>query len=253
MQIAKLKTRQISLIIILTLICSAAYADWRELLKIFDDESVGEVVQGATGLTNDEIIAGLKEALSKGTRGAVRFLGKHDGFLGNPDVRIPMPENLQKVEHSLRSLGQDKYADRFIESMNRAAESAVPKAKTIFVHAIKAMTIDDAKNILHGEDDAATQYFRRTSSNKLYDSFFPIVKEATDSVGVTSSYKSLIDQLGPVSSLVDTSKLDLDAYVTNKALEGLFLIVAREEKKIRDDPVARTTELLKKVFARKGE
>ncbi len=111
------------------------------------------------------------------------------------------------------------------------------------------MTITDAKNILDGEDDAATRYFRSSSEDRLRDRFLPVVKQATDSVGVTASYKALVDQLGPLSGLVDTERLDLDTYVTNKALDGLFVVVAQEEKKIREDPLARTTELLKKVFA----
>lgn len=245
-----IKLTRIILLVMVINVSTNAYAGWKDILNIFKKEdgktATTEIV---SSITNEEIIAGLKEALGKGTKTAVNFLGKTDGFLANPDVRIPMPSSLQKIERSLRLIGQDKYANAFIETMNRAAEQAVPVAIDVFSDAIREMTIIDAKNILTGSDDAATRYFEKTSSVRLKQNFLPIVKSATDKVGLTSSYKNLIGKLGPLTGFMDTSSLDLDNYVANKALDGLFLIVAREEKKIRENPVERTTDLLKKVFS----
>ena len=244
-------TNNTSLILCLCLLCGPAQADWRDFLKSItggaEDKPVAETL---AGLSNADVVAGLKEALSKGTGAAVQLLGKEDGFLGNPKVKIPMPESLQSVEKGLRKMGQDKYADRFVETMNRAAEQAVPEAMSIFSASIKAMTFNDAMDILKGPDDAATQYFRRTSEGSLRERFQPIVEKSTDSVGVTASYKELVGKLGFMSSFVDTDKLDLDGYVTDKALDGLFTMIAVEEKKIRENPAERTTEILKKVFGK---
>ena len=166
-----------------------------------------------------------------------------------PPTRIPMPDSLKTIEDGLRKVGQDKYADEFVLTMNRAAEQAVPEGAEIFGSAIRSMSIEDAKGILNGPDDAATKYFRRTSGDKLVNRFLPIVERSTDRVGVTSNYKEMVGKLGFASRFVDTESLDVDHYVTNKAVDGLFLMVAREEKLIRENPAARTTELLKKVFS----
>jgi hypothetical protein len=196
------------------------------------------------------MVEGLRDALSQGVKTAVKTLGQEDGFLANDLVKIPIPESLESVESTLRKLGQDEVADKFIAALNHAAEKAMPSAVSIFGEAISSMSINDAKDILEGPDDAATQYFRGRSDDDLRASFAPLVKEATDKVGVTATYKDLIKKLGPMASLLDTEKLDIDSYVTEKALDGLFLMIAEEEKKIREDPVARTTDLLKKVFAK---
>ncbi|MEE8233079.1 MAG: DUF4197 domain-containing protein [Gammaproteobacteria bacterium] len=227
---------------------SSAYAGWGDLLDYFSDDS--EIIQGASSvLTDSEVIDGLKEALSKGTTSAIARLGKEDGFFANRKVKIPMPDSLKTVEDGLRKIGQDRYADEFVLTMNRAAEQAVPEAAEIFGSAIRSMSIQDARGILNGPDDAATKYFRRTSGEKLVNRFLPIVGNATDRVGVTSNYKEMVDKLGFMSRFVDTESLDVDRYVTNKAIDGLFLMLAREEKLIRENPAARTTELLKKVFS----
>ena len=227
---------------------SNAYAGWSDLLDYFSDNP--EITKSASSvLTNSEVVDGLKEALSKGTTSAIASLGKPDGFFANKKVKIPMPDSLQTVEDGLRKLGQDKYADEFVLTMNRAAEQAVPEAAEIFGNAIRSMSIEDAKGILNGPDDAATKYFRRTSGEKLVNRFLPIVEKSTDRVGVTSNYKEMIDKLGFASKFIDTESLDIDRYVTNKAVDGLFLMVAREEKLIRENPAARTTDLLKKVFS----
>jgi hypothetical protein len=199
------------------------------------------------GLDAQTIAAGLKEALQQGTTQGVNALGRVDGYLGNGQVRIPVPEELREVEKFLRKIGADHYADDFIVSLNRAAEAAAPHAKVIFVDVIRNMTIRDAVGILKGPDDAATQYFRRNSETRLAASFRPIVASSTNKVGVTSHYKKFVKQAERLG-LAGSKDLDLDNYVTNKALDGLYLMIAAEEKRIRQDPVARTTELLRKVF-----
>ena len=206
-------------------------------------------------LSQDQVVQGLKEALGKGVQQAVNRLGQDGGFLTNASVKIPMPEKLHTVEKTLRVLKQDKLADDFVVTMNHAAEKAVPEAAGVFGDAIKGMSIADAKTILAGTNNAATQYFRRTTETNLYVKFLPIVKQATDQTGVTSAYKQLMAKAGGANSfgsfgrsLVGGESLDVDAYVTNKALDGLFKMVADEEKLIRQNPAARTTALLQQVF-----
>jgi hypothetical protein len=160
-----------------------------------------------------------------------------------------MPESLQQVERSLRAVGQDALADDFVTSMNRAAEKAVPATTTILGDTIKSMSLEDAKGILNGPDDAATQYFRQQNEVQLTSAILPIVQDTTAQAGVTSAYKKMTGSLGFLSQFSDQSNLDLDSYVAKKTLDGLFLKLAQEEKLIRQDPVARSTELLKKVFA----
>lgn len=199
-------------------------------------------------LSQTEIANGLKEALSKGVNQAVANLGKEGGFLNNAAVKIPMPPQLHQVESALRAVGQSKLADEFVATMNHAAEQAVPVAAHVFAGAITSLTAADAKSILTGPDDAATQYFRKTSETQLHEQFLPIVKDATAKTGVTAAYKKLLAQAGPVTAFLGQDAGDLDGYVTKKSLDGLFKMVAAEEKTIRENPVARTTDLLKKVF-----
>lgn len=205
--------------------------------------------QGTTNVSDSDISRGLKEALTKGVSTAFKVLGKDDGFLANDRVRIPLPNSLQKLEKGLRMAGQGRAVDDFVASMNHAAEKAVPIAIDVFVDAIKKMTFDDARNILmSGKDDSATQFFRRTSEEKLRLKFRPIVEEWTAKTGVTQSYKSMIGKAGFAAQFLGKDATDLDGYVTQKALDGLFLIVADEEKKIRKDPIGQTSALLRKVF-----
>lgn len=205
-------------------------------------------VTAAAPLSDDEVIRGLKEALSKGTQQAIATLGKEGGFLNNLEVKIPLPEELKKVEKLLRSLGQDKYADQFVATLNHAAEKAVPEAASLFGDAIAQMSMQDAQAILKGPEDAATQYFRKTSEARLKERFLPIVQAATDQAGVTSAYKALLQKAGPTVHLLGLGNTDLDSYVDDKAVDGLFRMVAAEEKRIRQDPLARSTDVLKKVF-----
>lgn len=228
----------------LSLPCHSA---WNDFVEFFKEQT--PAVLNKSNLSKADVVSGLKEALVKGSQSAVSTLGKENGFFAHPTLRIPMPEKLQTVEAALRKLKQDKIADEFVLSMNRAAENAVPKAMSIFSSAIKTMSIEDAYGILQGPDNAATEYLKKSSGSQLHQQFLPIVKQATNNVGVTENYKALIDNLGMMSKLIDVESLDLDKYVTDKAVSGLFNLVANEEKLIRADPTARTTDLLKKVFS----
>jgi hypothetical protein len=200
------------------------------------------------GLTENEIVDGLKEALEIGTSKAVTLVSEKNGYLKNPKIKIPLPKNVRKAEKILRSIGFGSKVDEFELSMNRAAERAAPKAKSIFWDAIKKMSFSDARQILKGPDDAATQYFRQKTSSQLQDEFKPIVNQAMSEVGVTQVYKSL-DRKIKALPFTKSYSFDLDEYVTDKALDGLFTMLAAEEQKIRQDPTARVTDLLKRVFA----
>ena len=218
---------------------------------LLDQLGLKKATGSVAGLSNDQMISGLKEALAKGVQHAVTNLGKSDGFLKDAQVKIPLPGSLKKVEKTLRTLGQEQLADEFITTMNRAAEQAGPEAAGVLGDAVKQMTLADAKAILTSTNTAATDYFRRTSTTNLYTRFLPIVKEATEKVGVTSAYKRMTDKAGLGgfgTSLLGKESLDIDDYVTRKALDGLFLKIAEQEKLIRENPAARTTELLQKVF-----
>ncbi len=199
------------------------------------------------GISNQDAVAGLKAALEKGTQAAVASLGRADGFLGNPKVKIPLPESLARAESLMRRVGMDKYADELIVTMNRAAEAAVPEARQIFIDSVRKMSVQDAKGILTGGDTAATEYFRRTTRDPLHGRFLPIVKKATAKVGLAQKYNQYAGQ-GAQLGLIGKEQANLDEYVTQKALDGLYVMVAEEEKKIRQDPVAAGTNIIKKVF-----
>jgi hypothetical protein len=202
-----------------------------------------------TDLDDKTIISGLKEALSVGTKNAVVDISNLDGYFRNEMIKILMPEKLKAASELLSQVGFQKEVDEFILSMNRAAEKAAPKATAFFIDAIKEMTFDDAKMILKGGDTAATDFFKRKTYDKLYDAFKPDVSSTMDSVGVTRSYKKMIGKYESLPFL-ESKSLDLDHYVTSKALDGLFYMIGEEEKKIRTNPAARVTELLKKVFGK---
>jgi hypothetical protein len=220
-------------------------------------------------LSQEQMVQGLKEALGKGVQQAVSSLGQTNGFLNNVNVRIPMPDKLQSAEKALRSIKQEKLADDLVLTMNRAAEQAVPAALDVFSDVLKQMSISDAKNVLTGSTNAATEFFRRTTETNLYGKFLPVVKKATQSNRVMESYKSLIAKaqggsgglgvfgqssgtfgtlLNKGTEYLGNNAIDLDDYVTHKALDGLFKMIAEEEKKIRDNPAARSTQLLQTVF-----
>jgi hypothetical protein len=202
-----------------------------------------------TSLSNTDISRGLKDALTQGVRNAVSDLGRQNGFLDNARVRIPLPSNLQRTEKALRAVGQGRRVDEFVAAMNHAAEEAVPVAVDVFMDSIKQMSFNDARNILFSrQDDAATQFFRRTSEDRLRDEFRPIVERFTEQVGVTQKYKQMMGQYGFLGRVVGQDASDIDGYVTEKALDGLFMLVADEERRIRRDPVGRTTAILRTVF-----
>jgi hypothetical protein len=205
-----------------------------------------------SGLSNKDAVAGLKEALNKGSVAAVAALGRPDGFLGNTRVRIPLPQRLQQLEGMMRGLGMGKYADELVTTMNRAAESAVVEAKPLLVNAVKNMSVGDAKAILGGGEDAATQYFRRSTSAQLTQKFLPIVAKATQKVKLADKYNEFAGK-GARFGLVDAKDANLNDYVTRKALDGLFLMIADEERNIRRDPVGAASGIISKVFGAIGK
>jgi hypothetical protein len=202
---------------------------------------------GIDNLSKMDASAGVREALTKGADFAVSSLGAKDGFLGNKAVRIPLPDSLKKAEKMMRTFGMADQADELVNTMNRAAETAVAEAKPILMDAIKKMSIEDAKAILTGGDDSVTQYFRRSSAQPLTAKFSPIVKEATRKVQLAETYNNFAGKAAGVG-LIDKKDADLDAYVTTKAMDGLFKIIAEQEKNLRSNPLGAGSDLLKKVF-----
>lgn len=198
-------------------------------------------------ITNREAINALKGALDRGARAAVAQLGREDGFLGDARVKIPLPESLRRAEKNMRRFGMGKYADELIVTLNRAAEAAVPEAKQLFIDALRQMSVQDAKGILTGGETAGTEYFRRATADALAKRFLPIVQRATARVGLAQKYNQYARH-GVRVGLVDADDASLDDYVTRKALDGLFLVVAEEERKIRKDPVGTASSLIRKVF-----
>jgi hypothetical protein len=198
-------------------------------------------------MSNQDASGGLKEALTQGAGKAVSLLGRADGFLKNPKVKIPLPESMQRVEGLMRGLGMGKQADELIQAMNRAAEAAVPEAKNLLVDAVKQMSVEDAKGILAGGDDSATQYFRRKTGEPLTERFRPIVKQAIGKVQLAAKYEKFAGK-GAKFGLVKEEDTHLENYVTRKALDGLFLMIAEEEKAIRTNPLGAAGSLAQKVF-----
>jgi len=236
-----------------------AYAGWGDFLgDLLKDGKAEPQPSPSTskGITNalstKDMNGAILDALSVGVKRAIALLGKQGGYLNDAQVRIPMPDNLQKLESVLRRFGQDKYADRFIQTMNSAAEQAVPQTTQIFLDTIKGMSLSDAKKLLNGSDDAATSYFRTKNSPQLEKVISPIVSKTMDDVGVTKAYKKLVSKADFLGDYVDKDSLDIDAFVTQRTMDGLFLKLAEEEAKIRNNPVARSTDLLRKVFSQFG-
>jgi hypothetical protein len=207
---------------------------------------------GLADLSNQDAVSGLKAALTQSSAMAVSKLGIPGGFLGNPRVRIPLPGSLNKAAGLMRSLGMGKYADELETTMNRAAEAAVPEGKAVLVDAVKKMTVQDAKAILTGGNDSATQYFKSTTSAALTAKFLPIVKNATSKVGLAQQYNTFAEQ-GAKLHLLSDKQASLEGYVTQKTLDGLFLMMAEEEKAIRQNPLGQTSKLVKKVFGAIGK
>jgi hypothetical protein len=240
------KTFLSMLLIFAVLVCGAHAGPLDDLLK-------GLQLPGGAGGKEPDLnttVSGLKEALSIGTENAVKSVSKLDGYFANQLIKILMPEKIQKVADVLSKVGFQKQVDDFVMSMNRAAERAAPQATQLFVKAIKQMTFDDARKILKGGDTAATDFFKGKTSGDLYTAFKPIISGSMDKVGVTRSYKEMMGKYEALP-FMDKQSVDLDHYVTNKALDGLFAMVGQEEKKIRQDPAARVTDLLRSVFGKK--
>ncbi|MDX2033907.1 MAG: DUF4197 domain-containing protein [Blastocatellia bacterium] len=201
------------------------------------------------GLSENRIIAGLKEALEVGTGNAVNLTGRLDGYFANAAIKILLPRQFDKVARGLRAVGQGRYVDEFELSMNRAAEKAAPQARRIFVDALKQMTFDDARRILTGGDTAATEYFQEKTADRIATAFRPIVEKSMDEVGATRQYKDLIGRFQNIP-FAKSQSLDIDEYVVGKALDGLFYMVGEEEKKIRKNPAARVSSILQEVFGK---
>ena len=198
-------------------------------------------------LSNKDAVDGLKAALDKGTQVAVQRLGTENGFFGNDKLKIPLPESLKRVESALRLVGMGRQADELVLRMNRAAEAAVPEAKALFVNAVKQMSVQDAKGILSGGNDAATQYFKRTTSGPLEQRFLPVVKKAMERVKLAEIYDQYAGKAAQLG-LIKKEDVKLESYVTRKGLDGLFTVVAEEEAKIRANPVQETSKIIQKVF-----
>ncbi len=213
------------------------------LLQIAD--SASSIPVGAP--TKDEISRGIREALIVGTQNTVEKTSQLNGFYNNPLIRIPFPPEAQKAEQTVRSLGLDKQVDQFVKTLNRGAEEASKKATPIFISAIKQMTLRDVYDIWQGENNAATRYLRNTTERRLKREFRPVIKEALDKVELTRYWNPVVSTYNKIP-LVDKVNPNLDEYVLTETLDGLFLVIAQEEAKIREDPVARVSEILRKVF-----
>lgn len=236
------------LLLSLSLLPTAVQANWwNDLLK-----SLGSEGAVPASLNADEVAKGLREALAKGTRVAVKDLGRADGFWSQPRFRVPLPKPVEKARKLLKQVGATDEIDQFHLALNRAAEQAVPVAAKVFGDAARQISIDDAMQILQGPDDAATQYFRRQTGESLSAQFRPLVEKATADNLLAQSYRDLVAASGPLASMLGDAA-DLDGYVTGQALEAVFARVAEEEAKIRRDPAARSSELLQRVFGQRDE
>ncbi|HSG92249.1 MAG TPA: DUF4197 domain-containing protein [Methylotenera sp.] len=246
-----MKTASLPLLFIL-LFSPVAQADWGKMFEDFKNAGKSMLGQenNTAGLDNDTMINGLREALEIGSRRAISTVGQQGGYLNNPEIRIPLPPRLQQASDLMKQFGMGQMAEDFETSINRAAENAAPQATELMINAIKAMTIEDARNILQGENDAATRYFEDKTRPQLATLFSPVVDDSLNQVGATRYYNQLDEQMQAVPMLGQNLNMDLTGYVTDQALNGLFVMLAQEELKIRDDPAARSTELLQKVFAK---
>jgi hypothetical protein len=229
----------------LMLIASNTFAQLDKILN-----SAKKVLDPSKPLTTAEVTNGLKEALVNGVSKGTDLTSKLDGYYKNPEIKIPFPQDVKMVETKLRALGMGKEVDKFVVTLNRGAEEAAKEAKPIFIAAIKQMTIDDAFAILKGQPDAATQYLKKTTTAQLKEKFKPIVQASLDKVQATKYYGDLVNNYNRIPFITKVNP-NLNDYATDMAIQGLFTMIAKEEKSIRQDPAARTTDLLKKVFGSK--
>ena len=209
--------------------------------------SASALALSLSDLSQKDASGGLKDALTQGAQVAVKQLGTPGGFSSNPDVRIELPGNLGKVAKKMKQFGMGAQVEQLETSMNQAAEAAVPQAQALLVDAVKKMTVDDAKGILAGGNDSATQYLSKTSREQIRAKFLPIVKQATDQVGLAQQYNSFAGQAATLGVL-DAKNANVEGYVTEQALNGLFEMIAKQEETIRQNPAAAATGLAKKVF-----
>lgn len=219
-----------------------------DTLQDIANTTLGNGSSGGAGLSNSQIVSGLKQALVQGASNGVNVLSVKDGFFKNAAVKVLFPPEAQKVEKTLRDVGAGQIVDVAIEKINRAAENAASGAKDIFINAITQMTVNDAMNILMGADNACTNYLRKTTSSALFTSFNPVIQRSLNQVGASDAWGTVMTNYNRIP-FVEKINPDLDDYVTNKAMDGVFLMIEKEEKLIRKDPVKRVTDLLKKVFA----
>jgi len=247
--------KQLSILVIclfltMTAIAASAATNWlqkgTDTLKSLNTGGEETSALGAN-LPNSDVIAGLKEALTVGSEHVVQQLGQTDGFYADPQIRIPLPEKLATVKSALDKVGMGSFADDLELKLNRAAEAASPKARELFLNAISQMTFEDARGILNGPEDAATQYFRKTMSPDLAQAMTPVVDDSLSQVGAVQSYDRMMGKYADLPFVPDV-KADLTDHVVNKGMDGIFHYMAVEEAAIRKDPIKRTTDLLKKVF-----
>ena len=239
-------------IIAICLIASSSLLAEDKSKNLLDKVTGAKTTSSASSLSEGDASAGIKESLAKGVSASIKRLGTSDGFLKDQVVRIAVPKSMKKMADAASKLGAGKYVEEFEVSMNRAAEKAVPAAADIFAQAIRQMTVQDALSIVRGNADAGTQYFRRVTEEQLRGSFLPIVSKATSETGVTDKYKTLSKKSGGLDKLMGGGKsMDLDAYVTDKAMDGLFYYIADQEKAIRKNPLATGSALLGRVFGGK--
>ena len=220
----------------------------RYLLAWFGFMLIGNAAgAGIADVSNTDAASGLRQALTDGSGAAVAKLGVENGYFGNPQVKIPLPPSLKRIESGLRVLGMRKQADELVLTMNRAAEAAAPEAKALLIDSVKKITVQDAKQILTGGNTAATEYFRRTTQTQLSERFLPIVKKATDRVGLAQQYNSVVGQAASLG-LVKEDQATNERYVTQKALDGLYFMIGEQEKAFRQNPLGASSDIVKKVF-----
>ena len=235
----------IRVISIATFVFLTASSAWAQFDRLLEGLGLGQ----QSGLSEVKVGSGLKEALKVGTENTVNLTGRTDGFFRNQAIKILMPKTLRKLEKPLRMVGYGDQVDELVLSMNRAAERAAPFAKEIFWNAIAEMTFEDARKILAGSDTAATDYFKGKTTDKLVAAFRPVVDKSMNEVGVTRQYKTLVGRYEGIP-FTKSVVFDVDQYVVKKAMDGLFYVLGQEEKKIRNNPAARVTDLLKEVFGK---
>ncbi|MEC9407368.1 MAG: DUF4197 domain-containing protein [Abyssibacter sp.] len=234
--------------LLLSLVAGTAQAGWADWLNDLLGGTDPDAPSAAAPLTAETAAKGIREALAEGTRTAVNTLGQTNGFWANEQARIPLPRGVERLGETLTKLGAGDLVDEFHLTLNRAAEAAVPEAADLLADAVRQMSVADALEIVQGADDAATRYFRANAGDALYQKLHPLVVDATQRVGVTQDYKALVQKAGPLMAMAGQDVPDLDDYVTSQALDALFTEIAAEEKRIRDNPAQRTTDILREVF-----